>query len=88
MMVVTHEMGFARKVANRVIFIDVGGRILEDCTQGRVLRQSGSAAAADQGFPEQDPVALNAAATVIEESGLEAAFSLGCHSREGGDRAS
>jgi len=32
MMVVTHEMGFARKVASRVIFIDVGGRILEDCT--------------------------------------------------------
>ncbi len=31
MMVVTHAMGFARKVANRVIFIDVGGRILEDC---------------------------------------------------------
>ena len=33
MMVVTHEMGFARKVANRVIFIDVGGCILEDCTK-------------------------------------------------------
>ncbi|MDM0058820.1 amino acid ABC transporter ATP-binding protein [Variovorax fucosicus] len=33
MMVVTHEMGFARKVAHRVIFIDVGGRILEDCTK-------------------------------------------------------
>ena len=33
MMVVTHEMGFARKVANRVIFIDVGGNILEDCTK-------------------------------------------------------
>ncbi len=32
MMVVTHEMGFARKVANRVIFIDVGGHILEDCS--------------------------------------------------------
>jgi len=31
MMVVTHEMAFARKVASRVIFIDVGGRILEDC---------------------------------------------------------
>jgi len=30
MMVVTHEMGFARQVASRVIFIDVGGRILED----------------------------------------------------------
>ena len=33
MMVVTHEMGFARKVANRVICIDVGGNILEDCTK-------------------------------------------------------
>ena len=33
MMCVTHEMGFARKVANRVIFIDVGGRILEDCSK-------------------------------------------------------
>ena len=32
MMVVTHEMGFARKVASRVIFIDVGGKILEDCS--------------------------------------------------------
>ena len=30
MMVVTHEMGFARKVANRVVFMDKG-RILEDC---------------------------------------------------------
>jgi glutamate/aspartate transport system ATP-binding protein len=29
MMVVTHEMGFARKVARRVIFMD-GGRIVED----------------------------------------------------------
>jgi glutamate/aspartate transport system ATP-binding protein len=33
MMVVTHEMAFARKVANRVIFIDVGGNILEDCNK-------------------------------------------------------
>ena len=30
MMVVTHEMGFARKVANRVIFMDQG-LIVEDC---------------------------------------------------------
>ncbi len=30
MMVVTHEMGFARKVADRVIFMD-GGLIVEDC---------------------------------------------------------
>jgi glutamate/aspartate transport system ATP-binding protein len=29
MMVVTHEMGFARKVAHRVIFMDAG-RIVED----------------------------------------------------------
>ncbi len=32
MMCVTHEMGFARKVSNRVIFMDVGGKILEDCS--------------------------------------------------------
>jgi len=32
MMVVTHEMGFARKVANRVIFMDRGA-IVEDCTK-------------------------------------------------------
>lgn len=33
MMVVTHEMGFARNVADRVIFMDVGGRLLEDCSK-------------------------------------------------------
>ena len=32
MMVVTHEMGFARKVAHRVIFMDQG-KIVEDCTR-------------------------------------------------------
>src|ERR1700716_2439239 len=32
MMVVTHEMGFAKKVANRVIFMD-HGRIVEDCAK-------------------------------------------------------
>jgi ABC-type polar amino acid transport system ATPase subunit len=58
MMVVTHEMGFARKVANRVIFIDVGGRILEDCSEGRVLRPPREPPAAHQGLPEQDPGAL------------------------------
>ncbi len=31
MMVVTHEMGFARKVSHRVIFMDAG-RIVEDCS--------------------------------------------------------
>jgi glutamate/aspartate transport system ATP-binding protein len=33
MMCVTHEMGFAKKVASRVIFMDVGGKILEDCSK-------------------------------------------------------
>ncbi|MBH9552339.1 amino acid ABC transporter ATP-binding protein [Inhella gelatinilytica] len=32
MMCVTHEMGFAKKVSHRVLFMD-GGRIVEDCTQ-------------------------------------------------------
>ena len=32
MMVVTHEMGFAKKVSNRVIFMDAG-RIIEDCAK-------------------------------------------------------
>ena len=32
MMCVTHEMGFARKVSNRIIFMDQG-KIVEDCTK-------------------------------------------------------
>ena len=32
MMVVTHEMGFARKVSHRVIFMDAG-KIVEDCSK-------------------------------------------------------
>ena len=39
MMVVTHEMGFAQRVAERVLFMD-GGEILEDVRQGRVLRRA------------------------------------------------
>jgi len=38
MLIVTHEMGFARKVANRVIFTD-GGLILEDGTPEEVFDQ-------------------------------------------------
>jgi glutamate/aspartate transport system ATP-binding protein len=33
MMCVTHEMGFAKKVADRIIFMEKGGTILEDCTK-------------------------------------------------------
>ena len=36
MLIVNHEMGFARKVANRVIFTD-GGEILEDSTPDQVF---------------------------------------------------
>ncbi len=38
MMVVTHEMGFARKVAHRVIFMDQGA-IVEDCTKDEFFGQ-------------------------------------------------
>ena len=38
MMVVTHEMGFARKVSHRVIFMD-GGRIVEDCSKDAFFGQ-------------------------------------------------
>ncbi len=37
MMVVTHEMGFARRVAQRVVFMD-GGRIVEDAPTGEFFR--------------------------------------------------
>ena len=38
MMCVTHEMGFARKVAHRVIFMDAG-KIVEDCTRDEFFGQ-------------------------------------------------
>ncbi len=38
MVVVTHEMGFARQVANRVLFIDEG-QIIEDGSPAEVLEQ-------------------------------------------------
>jgi glutamate/aspartate transport system ATP-binding protein len=38
MMVVTHEMGFARKVSHRVIFMDAG-KIVEDCTREDFFEQ-------------------------------------------------
>ncbi|MCW5222864.1 amino acid ABC transporter ATP-binding protein [Verminephrobacter aporrectodeae] len=42
MMCVTHEMGFARKVSHRVIFMDVGGKILEDCPKEEFFNDLGA----------------------------------------------
>ncbi len=55
MMVVTHEMGFARKVANRVIFMDEG-KIVEDFRERRVLRQP--EIRTRQRFPRQNPALI------------------------------
>ena len=52
MLGVTHEMGFARQVANRVMFMDAG-QIVEVNDAGSVFRQS--AARAHQAVPEPDP---------------------------------
>ncbi|MGV8893429.1 MAG: amino acid ABC transporter ATP-binding protein [Burkholderiaceae bacterium] len=46
MMVVTHEMGFAKRVANRVIFMDQG-RIVEDCTKEEFFHTERSERAQD-----------------------------------------
>ena len=55
MIVVTHEMGFARKAADRVVFMDEG-RIVETRHPGRVLRRSEEPTC--QGLPLQDPCSL------------------------------
>ena len=46
MMVVTHEMGFARKVADRVVFMDAG-RIVEDRASTEFFSNPESARAQD-----------------------------------------
>ena len=47
MIVVTHELGFAREVADRVVFMD-GGAIVEVGPPGQIL--AGAAGSADAGF--------------------------------------
>jgi len=44
MMCVTHEMGFARKVAHRVVFMD-GGRIVDDCPAASFFGDDGQRSA-------------------------------------------
>ena len=56
MLVVTHEMGFARKAANRVVFM-ADGQIVEDAPPDAVLHRPRSGPR--QGLPRQDPHALN-----------------------------
>ena len=62
MMVVTHEMGFARKVAHRVIFMDQG-EIVEDALKDRFLRQPAQRARAE--VLVEDLVALGMAAQPV-----------------------
>lgn len=49
MMCVTHEMGFARKVADRVIFMDEG-RIVDDCSRDQFFGASGACSDRAQRF--------------------------------------
>ena len=60
MMVVTHEMGFARRVANRVLFMDAG-RILEDCPTAEFFGNSRCARGtrADVPFENTSSLRLN-----------------------------
>ena len=64
MICVTHEMGFARQVANRVIFMDQG-QIIEQNEPEAVLLQS--PARAHQAVPEPDP-----ALTFVATGGVQA----------------
>jgi glutamate/aspartate transport system ATP-binding protein len=49
MMVVTHEMGFAKKVSHRVIFMDEG-KIVEDCQTGEFFGDPNARAPRAQDF--------------------------------------
>ena len=55
MIVVTHEMGFAREVCDKIAFMDEG-RIVEEGIAGGVLRRGEEPEG--QGFRGQDPPAL------------------------------
>ena len=57
MMVVTHEMGFAKQVADRVVFMDAG-QIVEAITPAEFFRRS--AARTNQTVSEPDPALSNA----------------------------
>jgi glutamate/aspartate transport system ATP-binding protein len=52
MMVVTHEMGFARKVSHRVVFMDAG-KIVEDCSRDAFFGNASARSARAQEFLAQ-----------------------------------
>jgi glutamate/aspartate transport system ATP-binding protein len=52
MMVVTHEMGFARRVATRVVFMDKG-EVVEDCATGEFFDRSQSRSDRTRSFLEK-----------------------------------
>ena len=56
MMVVTHEMGFARKVAHRVIFMDYGAIVEDRPKDGFFTKPADGPGAA---VPREDPAPLN-----------------------------
>ena len=60
MLCVTHEMGFARQVANRVIFMDQG-QIVEQNTPELFFSQPKSERT--QAFPEPDPALVHLGGT-------------------------
>jgi len=49
MMCVTHEMGFARKVSDRVVFMD-SGRVIEDCSSDEFFGKVSTRSARAQDF--------------------------------------
>ncbi len=60
MMCVTHEMGFAKKVSSRVIFMDAG-KIIEDCQKDDFIGKPDER----QVLPGQDPAALSRASITL-----------------------
>ena len=74
MLVVTHEMGFAREVADRLVFFDEGA-LVEQGTPGALLREP--ARGAHQAVPQPDPVA-----TVLDDRSMRVTARAGASSGE------
>ena len=77
MLCVTHEMGFAKAVADRVIFMDQG-QMVEQNTPDEFFDNPKSDRT--QGLPVQDPRALNRRAQIGFSAPLNRSFSGACPS--------